>query len=137
MMTWLLSPLQSALSIPASDALYIYRYKGYRLPSLYRPLLSFKSGESIVPKWHQLHGRAVERWRNKHHVNVCALLISAPMTVKDVLQSLVDDNMVDCERVGTSNYYWAFPSKALHARNHKLEELQKQVSSVPSSLISN
>uniref|UniRef100_A0A146P497 Meiotic nuclear division protein 1 homolog n=1 Tax=Fundulus heteroclitus TaxID=8078 RepID=A0A146P497_FUNHE len=52
----------------------------------------------------------------------------APMTVKEVLQSLVDDNMVDCERVGTSNYYWAFPSKALHARKHKLEELQKQVS---------
>ncbi|KAM9363733.1 meiotic nuclear division protein 1 homolog [Symphorus nematophorus] len=50
----------------------------------------------------------------------------APMTVKDVLQSLVDDNMVDCERVGTSNYYWAFPSKALHARKHKLEELQQQ-----------
>ncbi|CAN9510564.1 unnamed protein product [Ophioblennius macclurei] len=52
----------------------------------------------------------------------------SPMTVKDVLQSLVDDNMVDCERVGTSNYYWAFPSKALHARKHKLEELQKQAS---------
>lgn len=52
----------------------------------------------------------------------------APMTVKEVLQSLVDDNMVDCERVGTSNYYWAFPSKALNARKHKLEELQKQVS---------
>lgn len=51
------------------------------------------------------------------------------MTVKDVLQSLVDDNMVDCERVGTSNYYWAFPSKALNARKHKLEELQKQVCS--------
>lgn len=49
------------------------------------------------------------------------------MTVKDVLQSLVDDNMVDCERVGTSNYYWAFPSKALNARKHKLEDLQKQV----------
>ncbi|KAM3622954.1 uncharacterized protein V6R79_005336 [Siganus canaliculatus] len=50
----------------------------------------------------------------------------APMTVKDVLQSLVDDNMVDCERVGTSNYYWAFPSKALNARKHKLDELQQQ-----------
>lgn len=57
-----------------------------------------------------------------------SLLFEAPMTVKEVLQSLVDDNMVDCERVGTSNYYWAFPSKALHARKHKLEELQKQVS---------
>ncbi|KAM6940367.1 meiotic nuclear division protein 1 homolog [Xenentodon cancila] len=52
----------------------------------------------------------------------------APMTVKEVLQSLVDDNMVDCERVGTSNYYWSFPSKALHARKHKLQELQKQIS---------
>ncbi|XP_034044940.1 meiotic nuclear division protein 1 homolog isoform X2 [Thalassophryne amazonica] len=52
----------------------------------------------------------------------------ASMTVKEVLQSLVDDNMVDCERVGTSNYYWAFPSKALHARSHKLEELEKQIS---------
>uniref|UniRef100_A0A3Q3VTZ8 Meiotic nuclear division protein 1 homolog n=1 Tax=Mola mola TaxID=94237 RepID=A0A3Q3VTZ8_MOLML len=51
----------------------------------------------------------------------------ASMTVKDVLQSLVDDNMVDCERVGTSNYYWSFPSKAMHARKHKLEELQQQV----------
>lgn len=50
----------------------------------------------------------------------------SPMTVKEVLQSLVDDNMVDCERVGTSNYYWAFPSKALNARKHKLEELKKQ-----------
>ncbi|XP_051558546.1 meiotic nuclear division protein 1 homolog isoform X1 [Myxocyprinus asiaticus] len=49
-----------------------------------------------------------------------------PMSVKDVLQSLVDDNMVDTERVGTSNYYWAFPSKALHARKRRLEELERQ-----------
>lgn len=55
------------------------------------------------------------------------LSLEAPMTVKEVLQSLVDDNMVDCERVGTSNYYWAFPSKVLHARKRKLEELQQQV----------
>ncbi|XP_071059483.1 meiotic nuclear division protein 1 homolog isoform X2 [Pseudochaenichthys georgianus] len=51
-----------------------------------------------------------------------------PMSVKDVLQSLVDDNMVDSERVGTSNYYWAFPSKALHARKNKLEDLENQIS---------
>ncbi|KAK0137411.1 Meiotic nuclear division protein 1 [Merluccius polli] len=49
-----------------------------------------------------------------------------PMSVKDVLQSLVDDNMVDSERVGTSNYYWAFPSKALHARKRNLQDLEKQ-----------
>ncbi|ERE92550.1 putative meiotic nuclear division protein 1 like protein [Cricetulus griseus] len=49
------------------------------------------------------------------------------MSVKEVLQSLVDDGMVDCERIGTSNYYWAFPSKALHARKRKLEALTSQV----------
>ncbi|XP_041950140.1 meiotic nuclear division protein 1 homolog isoform X1 [Alosa sapidissima] len=49
-----------------------------------------------------------------------------PMSVKDVLQSLVDDNMVDCERVGTSNYYWAFPSKAVNVRKRRIGELEKQ-----------
>uniref|UniRef100_A0A8C7E9C2 Meiotic nuclear divisions 1 n=1 Tax=Nothoprocta perdicaria TaxID=30464 RepID=A0A8C7E9C2_NOTPE len=46
------------------------------------------------------------------------------MSVKEILQSLVDDGMVDTDRIGTSNYFWAFPSKALHARKRKLEELQ-------------
>lgn len=55
----------------------------------------------------------------------------AAMSVKEVLQSLVDDSMVDCERIGTSNYYWAFPSKALHARKRKLEALNSQVSHHP------
>ncbi|XP_062055448.1 meiotic nuclear division protein 1 homolog isoform X3 [Lepus europaeus] len=50
------------------------------------------------------------------------------MSVKDVLQSLVDDGMVDCERIGTSNYYWAFPSKALHTRKRKVEVLESQLS---------
>ncbi|XP_029465771.1 meiotic nuclear division protein 1 homolog isoform X2 [Rhinatrema bivittatum] len=50
------------------------------------------------------------------------------MSVKEILQSLVDDAMVDSERIGTSNYFWAFPSKALHARKRKLEALEMQMS---------
>ncbi|XP_078269011.1 meiotic nuclear division protein 1 homolog isoform X2 [Rhinoraja longicauda] len=50
------------------------------------------------------------------------------MSVKEVLQSLVDDALVDSDRIGTSNYFWAFPSKALHIRNQKLETLACQVS---------
>ncbi|XP_067407972.1 meiotic nuclear division protein 1 homolog isoform X2 [Emydura macquarii macquarii] len=49
------------------------------------------------------------------------------MSVKEILQSLVDDGMVDTDRIGTSNYFWAFPSKALHARKHKLEALETQL----------
>lgn len=55
------------------------------------------------------------------------MTLTAAMSVKEVLQSLVDDGMVDTDRIGTSNYFWAFPSKALHARKCKLEELKKQV----------
>lgn len=32
--------------------------------------------------------------------------------VKDVVQSLVDDDMIEMEKIGSSNFYWAFPSKA-------------------------
>ncbi|XP_067863995.1 meiotic nuclear division protein 1 homolog isoform X1 [Heptranchias perlo] len=49
------------------------------------------------------------------------------MSVKEVLQSLVDDAMVDSDRIGTSNYFWAFPSKALHIRKQKLEHLESQL----------
>ncbi|OBS57730.1 hypothetical protein A6R68_11140 [Neotoma lepida] len=59
------------------------------------------------------------------------------MSVKEVLQSLVDDGMVDCERIGTSNYYWAFPSKALHARKRKLEALNSQPNVDPSKYLVN
>lgn len=36
---------------------------------------------------------------------------AAAMTVKDTLQELLDDGLVDQEKVGSSNYFWAFPSK--------------------------
>uniref|UniRef100_A0A8D0HGZ1 Meiotic nuclear division protein 1 homolog n=1 Tax=Sphenodon punctatus TaxID=8508 RepID=A0A8D0HGZ1_SPHPU len=49
------------------------------------------------------------------------------MSVKEILQSLVDDGMVDTDRIGTSNYFWAFPSKAFHTRKRKLEALETKV----------
>ena len=44
------------------------------------------------------------------------------MSVKDILTSLVDDGMVDTEKIGTSVYFWAFPSKASQnvSRMHSL-----------------
>jgi len=48
-------------------------------------------------------------------------------SVKEVLTSLCDDGLVDTEKVGTSVYFWAFPSKALNLRKRKLEELEEKV----------
>uniref|UniRef100_A0A023F909 Meiotic nuclear division protein 1 homolog n=1 Tax=Triatoma infestans TaxID=30076 RepID=A0A023F909_TRIIF len=48
-------------------------------------------------------------------------------SVKDVVQSLVDDDMVDTEKIGTSIYFWAFPSKAKHTRKRQFSDLQEKV----------
>ena len=48
-------------------------------------------------------------------------------SVKDVLQSLVDDNLVDTDKIGTSVYFWAFPSKALGIRKSRLSSLKDKL----------
>ncbi|XP_067010682.1 meiotic nuclear division protein 1 homolog [Anabrus simplex] len=47
--------------------------------------------------------------------------------VKDVVQSLVDDGLVDTDKIGTSVYFWAFPSKAKHTRKRKLDDLTTRI----------
>ncbi|GIY04044.1 meiotic nuclear division protein 1 homolog [Caerostris extrusa] len=44
-------------------------------------------------------------------------------SVKDVLQSLVDDGLVDSDKIGTSIYFWSFPSKAFNNKKRKIGEL--------------
>ena len=48
-------------------------------------------------------------------------------SVKDVVQSLVDDDLVDSDKIGTSIYFWAFPSKATSIRKRKLESLHDKL----------
>ena len=69
------------------------------------------------------------------------------MVVKDIVQSLIDDGLVDTDRVGISNYFWSFPSKAVNKvrphpslqlvykphtlttqRKRRLDDLEKQLS---------
>jgi hypothetical protein len=35
-----------------------------------------------------------------------------PQTVKDVLESLISDNLVESDKIGAGNFYWSLPSKA-------------------------
>ncbi|VDK39065.1 unnamed protein product [Taenia asiatica] len=54
------------------------------------------------------------------------------MTVKDVLMSLVSDGLVDSDKIGTSVYFWAFPSKAGQNRRKKIEYLESEISDLES-----
>ncbi|KAF0694639.1 Aste57867_14478 [Aphanomyces stellatus] len=45
-------------------------------------------------------------------------------TIKDVNQALVDDSLVDTDKIGSGNYFWSFPSKVAQQRKRKLEDLE-------------
>ncbi|KAJ2779671.1 Meiotic nuclear division protein 1 [Coemansia javaensis] len=48
-------------------------------------------------------------------------------SVKDVVQSLVDDGMCHCEKIGSSNFFWAFPSEAAVRRRNRRAALEKEL----------
>ncbi|KAI8099773.1 meiotic nuclear division protein 1 [Halteromyces radiatus] len=48
-------------------------------------------------------------------------------SVKDVVQSLVDDDLVITDKIGSSNYYWSFPSAATQAIRNEIDNLQKML----------
>lgn len=51
-------------------------------------------------------------------------------SVKEVIQSLVDDGLVDTDKIGTSVYFWAFPSKGVSVRQNKLNSLEQKLTEV-------
>nr|CAD7430477.1 unnamed protein product [Timema monikensis] len=48
-------------------------------------------------------------------------------SVKDVLQSLVDDGLVDSEKVGTSVYFWSYSNKSTTIKQRKLNNLSTKL----------
>lgn len=50
-------------------------------------------------------------------------------SIKDVVTSLVDDSLINMEKIGSSNYYWCFPSQksnqVTQTVNQTTEQLEK------------
>ncbi|XP_045451362.1 meiotic nuclear division protein 1 homolog [Melitaea cinxia] len=55
-------------------------------------------------------------------------------SVKEVVQSLVDDHLVDSEKIGTSIYFWSFPSKAKNAKKRKFLNTQDEFEEISKKL---
>lgn len=45
-------------------------------------------------------------------------------TVKDVVQTLLDDNLIETDKIGIGNFLWALPSKGAQSRAAKLASLE-------------
>lgn len=52
------------------------------------------------------------------------------MTSQDVNQSLVDDGLVDMDKIGPSNFFWSFPSKAVVDRQNLVDSLKRDIAKV-------
>jgi Fe2+ or Zn2+ uptake regulation protein len=48
-------------------------------------------------------------------------------TIKDILTALVDDGLVQSEKIGTCVYFWSFPSQLIQKRQHVLDDLTNNI----------
>ncbi|KAH9978638.1 meiotic nuclear division protein 1 [Lactifluus volemus] len=46
-------------------------------------------------------------------------------SVKEVVQSLVDDNLVQSDKIGSSNFFWSFPSQRGAVMKNRLDAARK------------
>ena len=51
-------------------------------------------------------------------------------TIKDVNQSLVDDNLVETDKIGSGAFFWALPSKGFQSRQNLIDNLQKHTEEI-------
>lgn len=51
-------------------------------------------------------------------------------TIKDVLQSLVDDDLVRQDKIGISNFFWSFPGEAGAKLTRDKQNLERQLESL-------
>lgn len=48
-------------------------------------------------------------------------------SIKDVLDSLVNDNLVETDKIGSSSFYWALPSKIYQVKKNLLDKNKEQI----------
>ena len=48
-------------------------------------------------------------------------------SVKDVNQSLIDDNLVETDKIGIGTFFWALPSKGFQVRKNLIEDYDKKL----------
>lgn len=45
-------------------------------------------------------------------------------------QSLVDDGLVDMDKIGSSNFFWSFPSKVAVTKQNRVDSLKHNIAQV-------
>eukprot|EP00903_Cladosiphon_okamuranus_P011848 g11131.t1 len=59
------------------------------------------------------------------------------VTVKEVNQSLVDDGLVDLDKIGSANFFWSFPSKVAVAKQNIVDSLKQDIATAQEKTAAN
>lgn len=54
---------------------------------------------------------------------------------QDVNQALVDDGLVDMDKIGISNFFWSFPSKVVVTRQNVVDSLTRDIVKVSEEIV--
>jgi Mnd1 HTH domain/Leucine zipper with capping helix domain len=93
--------------------------------------MSKKKGKTVDEKRDLILGvyREVKEPLNLKEIeNIASKKGVVQQTIKEVNQSLVDDNLVLTDKIGSANFFWSFPSKAYHDRVVEKQLLTEQIS---------
>ena len=54
--------------------------------------------------------------------------------MKDVNQSLIDDNLVETDKIGAGAFFWALPSKGFQVRKNLMDDYDAKIEKAKSDI---
>ena len=75
--------------------------------------------EMFYEKKEVLNLKEVEKFGSKKGITL--------QTVKEVNQSLIDDNLVMNDKIGIGCYFWALPSQGFQTRKNCIQDFDKKI----------
>ena len=85
--------------------------------------------------------KEIEKWGSKRGVGKWLLLCRGInkfvvlQTIKDINQSLVDDNLVETDKLGAGAFFWALPSKGYQSRQNLISNVSHHIEQVEQEII--
>jgi len=81
-----------------------------------------------------VYHRTKEVYTEKEIIALAAKEGVNQQTIADINQALVDDGLVDKEKIGGSNYFWSFPAKKDRLNELAHEETKKKIESLKGNI---
>ena len=79
----------------------------------------YSSIANILIQKEVLNLKEIEKWGPKKGIVL--------QTVKDVNQSLIDDNLVETDKIGAGAFFWALPSKGFQVRKNLMDDYDAKI----------